>query len=56
MELSEQIDIPLPLEKVWISLNDPVVLKDALPGCESFERIAENRFEMVVQTKIGQRA
>ena len=31
------------LESVWQALNDPVMLKASIPGCESFEQIdAEN--------------
>ncbi len=39
--------------RVWSALNDPQVLKECVPGCESFERSAENTFELVVKRKIG---
>jgi uncharacterized protein len=38
---------------VWAALNDPEVLKNCLPGCESVERTAEDEFKVVVVTSIG---
>jgi carbon monoxide dehydrogenase subunit G len=34
-------------------LNDPAVLKDCLPGCESFERSGDNAFQVVVAARVG---
>jgi len=42
-----------PLDKVWSALNDPVVLKDSVPGCESFERVTDSEWRVVVNTKVG---
>ncbi|MEM7365043.1 MAG: carbon monoxide dehydrogenase subunit G [Pseudomonadota bacterium] len=53
MELSQQIDIPLPRESVWTALNDPDVLKQCIPGCTAFETKGDNQFEVKVTTKIG---
>ncbi|OBQ95102.1 hypothetical protein A9K66_06980 [Mesorhizobium sp. AA23] len=30
--------IAAPVEKVWEALNDPEILKEAIPGCRSLER------------------
>jgi len=38
---------------VWNALNDPVVLKDCLPGCQSFDPSGENSFEVVLIAKVG---
>jgi len=38
---------------VWNALNDPVVLKDCLPGCQSFDPSGENSFEVVMIAKVG---
>jgi carbon monoxide dehydrogenase subunit G len=38
---------------VWNALNDPAVLKDCLPGCQSFDPSGENSFEVVLIAKVG---
>ena len=42
-----------PPDKVWAALNDPAVLKDAVPGCESFERVTDTEWRVVVAAKVG---
>ena len=37
MELKGEYRIPAPREQVWAMLNDPDVLRDCIPGCESLE-------------------
>lgn len=39
--------------KVWEALNDPAVLAQCIPGCQSLERDGENRFAAVAEVKIG---
>lgn len=39
--------------EVWKALNDPVVLRKCLPGCESVERGAEDEFKVIVVSAIG---
>lgn len=38
---------------VWEALNDPVVLAQCIPGCQSLERDGDNRFVAVAEVKIG---
>jgi len=38
---------------VWASLNDPAILKECLPGCESLERAGDNAFQAVMATRVG---
>ena len=38
---------------VWNALNDPDMLKDCLPGCQSFDWTDENSFEVVLVAKVG---
>ena len=40
-------------QKVWDALNDPVILKASLPGCESVERVTPEEFRVVIKTAIG---
>lgn len=55
MELSQKVQIPLPPEEVWRSLNDPAILKQCLPGCETFEpdEAGPHKFKLVLQAKVG---
>ena len=45
--------VPAPPATVWAALNDPEVLKDSLPGCESLERIDESTWKATVAAKVG---
>jgi hypothetical protein len=40
-------------ELVWAKLNDAEILRACIPGCESFDVVAENEFQAVVVTKVG---
>lgn len=53
MELSHSVDIPFPKQTVWDGLNDPNVLRDCIPGCESFEAPQPDHFEVVSVLRIG---
>jgi uncharacterized protein len=53
MTMAGEVQLAAPRASVWDKLNDPEVLKSCLPGCEQFERAAENEFQAVAVTKIG---
>ena len=53
MELHQQLTLPQSVDKVWAALNDPKMLQQSLPGCERFEAVGPDQFEMTVSTKIG---
>lgn len=53
MQLKNQVKINAPRDKVFESLNDPEVLKQAIPGCEEMVRSADSEFSATVVTKIG---
>jgi carbon monoxide dehydrogenase subunit G len=53
MDIIGQQVIPASREVVWTALNDPVVLKACLPGCESVEQISPDAFQVVIKTAIG---
>jgi hypothetical protein len=53
MTMTGEVTLPADRPKVWTLLNDPEVLKSAIPGCESLEKNGENGFAAVVKTKIG---
>jgi hypothetical protein len=53
MEMIDTASIPRNREAVWKALNDPQVLRQVVPGCESLEVIAENRMRAQVALKVG---
>ena len=53
MELSNTRIVPASPPTVWEALNDPAVLKDCVPGCESFERTGENAYQLVMSARVG---
>lgn len=53
MEMVAEQRIAANREKVWAALNDTEVLKNSMPGCESFEAVGDNQFEAKVTAKVG---
>ena len=53
MEMKGEQLIPLPQEATWDALNNPDILKECIPGCESIERIAQDEYDMVMSAKVG---
>jgi carbon monoxide dehydrogenase subunit G len=53
MKMSGEEIIAAPREAVWKALNDPQVLKDCIPGCESITRHSDTKLEARVIAKVG---
>ena len=53
MELSGDIFITAPRDKVWAGLNDPVVLTRCIPGCDGMEATSPTERTARVTVKIG---
>ena len=53
MEMSGSRQIAAPREVVWAALNDPEVLKSAIPGCQELTGTPESGFEAIVKQKVG---
>ncbi len=53
MEISGEFDIPASRQQVWEALNDPDVLAQCIPGCESIERESDTAFVAKMKAKIG---
>jgi len=53
MEMTGEQLVPLAQNETWAALNDPAVLKDCIPGCESIEKAGDNAYEVVLVAKIG---
>lgn len=53
MKLSDEIRIEAPRERVFAALNDPEILKRAIPGCQALERMSASELTATVAAKIG---
>lgn len=53
MELTGDILIGAPREKVWAGLNDPEILMRCIPGCESMEATSPTERTARVAVKVG---
>jgi uncharacterized protein len=53
MQITGETIIAAPPETVWRALNDPEVLRQCIPGCESLEKVSDTEFKATVATKIG---
>ncbi len=53
MEMNGEERITAPRDTVWTALNDPEVLKQCIPGCQSLEMTGDNEMAAAVKLKIG---
>jgi len=53
MKLSGSYQIKLEKQKVWEALNNPEILKKAIPGCEEFIKKSDKEFTATAKNKIG---
>jgi carbon monoxide dehydrogenase subunit G len=53
MKLSDEKRINAPREEVWRALNDPEILRQSIPGCQSLEQVSDTEFTAEVQAKVG---
>jgi hypothetical protein len=53
MELSEEIRINAPRDRVYAALNDPEILRQCIPGCEELVKHSDTDLEAKVALKVG---
>ncbi|MCB2013161.1 MAG: carbon monoxide dehydrogenase subunit G, partial [Geminicoccaceae bacterium] len=53
MDMSGEYRIPARREKVWAALNDPDILRQAIPGCEELIKHSDTELEAKVTAKVG---
>ncbi len=53
MQMNDSQRIPASKEKVWAALNNPEILKQCIPGCQSLEMTAPNEMTATVVLKVG---
>ncbi|WP_201835915.1 CoxG family protein [Microvirga zambiensis] len=53
MTMQGEVTLPADRAKVWASLNDPEVLKSAIPGCQDLEKISDTEFKATAKVSVG---
>jgi hypothetical protein len=53
LELKGEQVFEAPRPVLWAHLNDPEVLKRAIPGCNAVERIADDRYRMGLKLQVA---
>ena len=53
MEMSAEQIIPASQQQTWDALNDPAMLKQCVPGCESIDPIGDNQFQVLMVARVG---
>jgi len=53
MDMTGEYRIAAPRERVWAALNDPDVLRQAIPGCEEIEKTSDTEMTAKVTAKVG---
>ncbi|MYF70476.1 MAG: carbon monoxide dehydrogenase subunit G [Proteobacteria bacterium] len=53
MDVSGEYRLSVSRQTVWNALLDPEILQQCIPGCESFEQLADDHYRATVKTAIG---
>ena len=53
MKLAGSYKLNVKKEVVWKALNDPNILKQCIPGCETFVKDSSNTFNAIATNQIG---
>ena len=53
MKLAGTYKLNVKKEIVWNALNDPMILKQCIPGCDSFDKENDNSFNASATNQIG---
>jgi carbon monoxide dehydrogenase subunit G len=53
MTMMGEVTLRAERARVWAMLNDPIVLKACIPGCQSLDKTGDSSFSAVAKIKIG---
>ncbi|WP_294532929.1 carbon monoxide dehydrogenase subunit G [uncultured Rhodoblastus sp.] len=53
MDMNDSQRIEAPRDAVWNALNDPEVLRQCIPGCESIEKLSDTELEAASTLRVG---
>jgi carbon monoxide dehydrogenase subunit G len=48
MDMSSERAVPASIEATWAVLNDPEALKSCITGCERFELVGDDQYDMTM--------
>ncbi len=53
MDMTGEYRIAAPRQRVWEALNDPEILKQCIPGCETINKLSPTEMTATVRAKVG---
>lgn len=53
MDMTGEQRIPASRERVWAALNDPEILRQSIPGCQSIEKLSDTDMTAKVLLQVG---
>lgn len=53
MDMTGEYHVSAPRQKVWDALNDPEILKQCIPGCETITKHSDTEMSATVRAKVG---
>ncbi|WP_439623710.1 SRPBCC family protein [Shinella sp.] len=53
MDMNGSERIEAPVQTVWQALNDPEILRQCIPGCETLEKTSDTEMTATVALKVG---
>jgi hypothetical protein len=53
MEMTGEQLIPASQQQTWDALNDPDMLRQCVPGCESIEPAGDNQYQVLMVARVG---
>ena len=53
MDMNGSQLINAPREKVYVALNDPEILQQSIPGCDTMEKVSDTEMKATVTVRVG---
>ena len=53
MKITGTYKLEAPIDTVWKGLMSPNILADCIPGCQSFDLVGHDKYDMTVNVKVG---
>ena len=53
MKITGTYTLDAPIDEVWKGLMSPHILSSCIPGCQSFDLVDHDKYDMTVNVKVG---
>ena len=53
MKITGTYTLDAPIDTVWKGLMSPHILSSCIPGCQSFDLVDQDKYDMTVNVKVG---